>query len=355
MVGDNFRVCLHTCHKENPRSRRPSSVKNIQIFLQCANFRYHLITTDKIVPRESNSSTQHKNTHGCSEDNPCSPVPYRLMENDDWVKFGFVIWNTRDGKHKDHVLELYQRAWRQIYKSEPLLVNGGPADFLPNPQYICQKPVPWLPAVNAAIIPASTAAHSAPLQSQPGMLTSPHIRVDQSSAAGPVALSDPAALLPGTSTSCDSGMAYSSTPSDRSHTENYGNPDKRLEELLLSASPKIVYSLFHKIQDGFFPGFDEHLANPSKTRLRAVFALMPQYSIFTQDNQPTPNVDFVDVDQEDMDVISKAQRGCLYRAKDQDGCAPGKVRCFCVSWVSPPPCWLVNCSNYPPRSLWVLR
>src|SRR5260370_21346034 len=71
------------------------------------------------------------------------------MGNDDWIKFGCPFWASCNTRHKKHVLQLYEKAWRAKYNSDPILHNGSPVDFLHTPHYTCGRPVPWLPGVEA--------------------------------------------------------------------------------------------------------------------------------------------------------------------------------------------------------------
>src|SRR6266705_1754324 len=122
-----------------------------------------------IYSRESNSHATHIKTHSCTERKPCNPTNFRSMEDDDWVKFGYVIWKGRSGLRQDQVLQLYQRAWRNIYNSQAPLDGPGPVNFLNNPQYVLSKPVPWLGALapNLAAPPQPVASSSSGPQPAP--------------------------------------------------------------------------------------------------------------------------------------------------------------------------------------------
>jgi len=287
------------------------------------------------VHRESNSAKQHKMSHTCSAENPCTTHSNRHMENDDWVKFGYVLWATRNGVRKGHVLELYGNAWKKIYSSEPLLEDGGPVNFLWNPQYTCAKPVPWLSVALAEDIEAPIGGYASTNPAGP---------------PNPTSLPDTA----GPSDIAKSGPSPSPQSDDQVPAIS-GSQDSDLDKVLKSVQCKVIHQAPPRIQDGFFPGFVSYLeASESHQRLYVVFPIIPQYRIDHQDYKPTSDVSLMELDPDDVEEINKAERGCLYAAKDQANCQPGRLRYFCSSWVS----MLIKQKISPLTQyslLWVLR
>ena len=220
------------------------------------------------------------------------------MEDDDWVKFGFTIWACRSGNQKTHALDSYKMAWTNIYHSNDMLVNGRPIDFLNNPQYTCSKPVPWRPEAEARFSDLSNMdeqMHPLSTSSQGARLAIPVLQ--------------PA--------------------SDH-------DDDARLAKTLKSASFTAVYNTnCLRIKDGLLPGYVCYVSESPKSRLRVIFPLVPQYRIEKEDNQPGTEYSAVEMDKADYDIIAKEDKLCLYLAKDQTKCTPGKARYFCGSWVSP--------------------
>src|SRR5258705_150618 len=86
---------------------------------------------------------RHKTMHACGAKTPCTTEAFRAMQNDDWVKFGHTIWAKYTGRKQGHILKRYKQAWTEIYRSAPVLENGGPGNFLNDSKYTCVGPVPW--------------------------------------------------------------------------------------------------------------------------------------------------------------------------------------------------------------------
>jgi hypothetical protein len=281
-------------------------VKKIQIFMQLRNILFELTIND-VVLRESNNAKQHAKTHTCSQDHPCTTHGQRHLENDDWVKFGHVLWASRGGERQRHVLGLYQKAWRAIYSSEAPLVDGGPVNFLRNPQYTCAKPIPWLSRALAE---------------------DDELPEEHSGFQMPADPADPAQAGPSTSLRGEDPAPASSG--------SRGGLDESLEMALNSVQCNVIHYPLPKIQDGFFPAFPSYLEQPSEPhqRLRVVFPIVPPYMIYVRDYKPTPDINLMKIDREDIQEISQADSHCFYPAKDQVGCPPGRVRYFCSSWVS---------------------
>jgi hypothetical protein len=275
--------------------------------------------------RESGSAKQHNQSHKCEEGDPCTDgtLGYRKMENDDWVKFGWVLWASRKEGRQQFVLERYKQAWTAIYDTEPLLdSDGGPVNFLHNAQYTCHKPIPWLaaaveggPAVQPGTRP-SISEVEVRLATPPGSYPQPE--------AGPSNLAGDSAInsIP------PSPRACSTPPTDDQPTEA-GLAD------LLKASPCQIQSVspFTMIKGGLFPGFREYLANPNRKCLRVVFPIIPQYHIFDKNQKSTPYINVMDISEDDADAICQVDPECLYLAEDQGECVEGQVRYFCSSWV----------------------
>jgi hypothetical protein len=253
------------------------------------------------------------------------------MENDDWVKFGWVLWASRKEGRQQFVLERYQQAWRSIYETDPPLdSDGGPVNFLHNPQYTCRHPIPWLdtalkdgPAVQPQP-PAKREVRSATppgsdFQPVAGPSTFTTVEEDIQTGASPI---DP---LP-------SSPRAPSTP-DVPPTED--QPAETVLDRLLKNSPCHIESVsaFTLIKGGLFPGYREYLVRPNKKCLRVVFPIIPQYRILNKTQKSTPYISSMDISVDDADVICQVDPECLYAADDQGNCAEGQFRYFCSSWV----------------------
>ena len=170
--------------------------------------------------------------------------------------------------------------------------DGGPINFLNNPSYTCSKSVLWRPEVE-------------------GRFFNP---VDSSSSTS----------IPIRPTS-----GIESIPKQPDHHDP-------IFQLLQTVSFTAIYETsFPRIKDGLCPGFLDYTKHHSpKTCLEVVFPIIPQYFIVHQDEQPISDVSALEIDPEDVELISRVEPRCLYRATDQSSCIPGKVRYYCASWVS---------------------
>lgn len=276
-----------------------------------------------------------------------------MMEDDDWVKFGLVIWAGRTEGRQQFALKRYQQAWKNLHKTEPPLDRKGrPKNFLHNEQYTCRKAVPWL----------ATALEDGPLEDSPD--DSPD---DSPSEDGPALQPrtstsihhPPSNAEPGPSTyrtaSQEAGPSYSDVPEPGPFPASPGNsmpsprgpstpevpptkeePVEASLDRLFKNSTYEVESIppFSKIKGGFFAGFRDYLARPFKNCLRVIFPIIPQYQITNQNNKSTAYVNPMEISPADADAISQVDSKCLYRAENQAGCPKGQVRYFCSSWVS---------------------
>lgn len=227
------------------------------------------------------------------------------MENDDWIKFGYVIWASVTGDLKAQALRYYTQAWISLYHSEPMLQDDGPVDFLNDLRYTCSKLVPWRPAVEArfsALVPEASTSNPPPQR-----------------------LPAPASPFP-------IGPAPTFNPFPQ---PAYNKPSEILLGQLKAASFDAIYeSPYPRIKGGFFPGFPKYIDNSAKKmRLRVVFLLIPQYRIVDRDKKPAADVSTVEISDADFKAISLHEPDCLYEAADQSKCARGKTRYFCSSWV----------------------
>jgi hypothetical protein len=227
------------------------------------------------------------------------------MENDDWIKFGYVIWASATDVLKTQALQSYRRAWKSLYDSEPMLEGDGPVDFLNNPKYTCSHLVPWRPRVEARF----------------------SVQVPEASTSTPSPRRQPAPVSP-----FPTGPAPSFSPLPHPADDK---PNESLLGQLKAASFDAAYdSPYPRIKNGLFPGFCKYIDNPAKKmRLRVVFPIIPQYRIINQDDKPTSDVSTIEISQADFMAISKHEPNCLYAAADQSKCARGKTRYFCSSWV----------------------
>jgi hypothetical protein len=96
----------------------------------------------------------------------------------------------------------------------------------------------------------------------------------------------------------------------------------------------IYESQYPRIKGGLLVGFCEYLEDHTpKARLRVFFPIIPQYIITEQNDKPTCDISAVEIEEEDIAALTKAEPRCIYRAKDQTGCPMDRIRCFCNSWV----------------------
>jgi hypothetical protein len=266
------------------------------------------------------------------------------MESDDWVKFGAVIWANRSQQRQQLTLDFYKAAWRKRYHTEPLLnSDGGPADFLYNPQYTLSKPVPWLAAALAedcAALSTSNIADEDTSHLEPGpSTTATAIQVPIEAEAGPSMpgrsatrpATRPANILP--SDSPISSPCFDTPPNVGEIYDISCNPS--LQDILSNCPYKVdTLSPFPKIKDGFLPGFQQYLEDASFKRLRVIFPIIPQYRIQSQTNRSTPYINLIEMSPKDVGAISEVDPQCLCLSADQNDCQAGQVKYFCSSWVS---------------------
>jgi hypothetical protein len=228
------------------------------------------------------------------------------MENDDWVKFGHVLWASHTGNGKKQILDRYKKAWRSIYNSQPRLEKQGPVDLLHDPKYTCHKPVPWRTEVE-------------------GRFSDPFVRQAPSTSAA--SASAPAPDLP---------IDPPPTLSVPVVAEADLSLDMELNNLLKKARPDIAYGTpFPRLKGGFFPGFQNYLTghNP-KLRVKVIFPIIPQYILPEQQDAPSCDAGSIQVDNADVEMLSEAEPGCIIIDQDQTNCPIGKRRILCNSWVS---------------------
>jgi hypothetical protein len=337
-------------------------MKKIEIFMQWESSSVQInIFAHSVIPRESGSAKLHNKTHQCPENDPCCIPGYRTLGSDDWVKFGAVIWAGRSLQRQQLTLDFYKAAWTKLYETDPLLNrDGGPANFLHNPQYTCSKPVPWLAAAltedpadsstfnnaeedtfNLETGPSTTTAlDPSPTEAEPGSSSNIVDEVATNLEPGPSttvaadrALTD---VEPGPSRTLATSPAVFQQEAGPDVGEAYHlgfNP--LLQDLLRNCPYKMdALSPFPKIKDGFFPGFRQYLEGASFKRFRVIFPIIPQYRIQSRNQQTTPYINFMDLSPGDVEAISEADPQCLYRSDDQKDCPEGQVRYFCLSWVS---------------------
>jgi hypothetical protein len=240
------------------------------------------------------------------------------MLDDDWIKFGHSIWVKNRNKRKA-ILKKYKIAWTNIYQSKPLLQNDGPMDLLDNPKYTCNGKVPWSQHVEARF--ALPMVHHAPTTSN-------------AAASGPLP-SASSSKTPSPATPSVDPLSY---PNDIMLEDvNLEKMDRELDDALKAATCEIVLNTaYPRVKDGLLPGFVNYLSpNNARRCLSVVFVIVPQYIITEFNDKPTCDISAVEVDQIDVDSFTKVEPNCMYRAKDQSNCTPGKVRYFCNSWVGP--------------------
>jgi hypothetical protein len=253
------------------------------------------------------------------------------MENDDWVKFAWVLWASRRLGRQQFVLEHYEQAWRSIYKSDPPLdSDGGPVNFLHNPQYTCHLPIPWLDTA---------------LKDGPAVQPQPPAKQEVRLATLPVSDFQPVAG-PSTFTAVDEDMQTGASPiitlPPSPHARSTPDippaeeqPADTVLDGLLKNTPCHIESVasFTLIKGGLFPGYREYLARPNKKCLRVVFPIIPQYHISNKNQKSTPYISSMDISVDDADAITQVDPQCLYMADDQGDCPEGQLRYFCSSWV----------------------
>lgn len=304
------------------------------------------------------------------------------MGSDDWVKFGAAIWAGRSQQRQQLTLDFYKAAWTKLYKTDPLLnSDGGPANFLHNPQYTCSKPVPWLAAALAEDPTGSSNSNDAGedafnLETGPSTTAVPNPSPTEAEPGSSNNIVDEVAadLEPGPSTAVAANRVLAEVEPGLSRTlatspavfQQEAGPDvgdidynPLLQDLLRNCPYKVdAMSPFPKIKDGFFPGFRQYLEGASFKSFRVIFPIIPQYRIVSQNQHTTAYINFMDLGPGDVEAISEVDPQCLYRSEDQKDCAEGQVRYFCSSWVS----LLYNCFQWEAfnhifmRSLlWLLR
>lgn len=255
------------------------------------------------------------------------------MEDDDWVKFASVLWSSRKGDRRSFVLQRYQQAWRTIYQADPPLnSDGGPVNFLHNPQYTCRKPVPWL---SAALDDSDGLAPEQLHEPGPSSTSAAHLPASPGPQPGPSASAPSQGFLQPDRSPSAIRMPNLSPPFSPLEPST-DSIDAELDSLFRQSSVELeCVSPFARIKDSFFPGFAEYLSNTTKPRLRVIFPLIPQYRIIKKDQMSTPYISCMELSPDDVEFITRVDSQCLYRADEQGNTAADQVRCFCSSWVSP--------------------
>jgi hypothetical protein len=164
------------------------------------------------------------------------------MEDDDWIKFGYVIWASQKGSLKAQAFDSYKAAWQSLYHSDARVEKNGPVDFLHDPQYTCHKPVPWRPQVEARFAPPQE---------------------DTDADAGPSTFTPP----------CTPARA---PPPALAPSQLADKWDDSLSNLLKNASSELLFdSNYPRLKGGLLPGFLNYIENKQKkTRLQAVFVII---------------------------------------------------------------------------------
>jgi hypothetical protein len=243
----------------------------------------------------------------CTRQSRCKSGSSRPIANDDWIKFGYVVWASSRNSDRKKVLALYKNAWSAIYDTDPLLENGHPVDFLHNPQYTCSQSVPWRPEVEARFIP---------LEPQP------------STSKAPSSVPE----LPESTNSPQSLPAPSITKN--ATAEDLELPAKLIEVFGSVKFDIVLSGSFPKIKDGLFPGFLEHLDQDfQNARLRVFFPIIPQYIILNPNNVASTEISTIEIDSKDAMLLKEVEPNCIHLAKDQSKCHPNRVRYICKSWV----------------------
>jgi len=90
----------------------------------------------------------HLKTHTCGEE-ACGSI--WSTRDDEFVKFGNKLASRCESqKTHEHLVMLYQSAWRKLHPiggEPPMDPSGNSVDFLRDPRFICEKPLPWLAEV----------------------------------------------------------------------------------------------------------------------------------------------------------------------------------------------------------------
>jgi hypothetical protein len=211
---------------------------------------------------------------------------FRKLENDEWIKFGRVIYDSRDGSRKNCVLERYKFAWTEIYQSPAPLDNGAPANFLSNPAYAFSGQIPWFD--QAKFPPSASLPASHP--------TEPAIAATSSEPTG-------TSGVPSIATS------HPIPPPNQTRVNLQGQ--------------------FPSIHGGLNNGFMEYLSTQEKLKIQVVFVL----DAWFRPMEINAYNNTVDIDSNDAKEVMQEMRECIPLHKDQKGCKSGRKRYLCMSWV----------------------
>lgn len=100
-------------------------------------------------------------SHICGNGQPCGVDGdgFRRMQDDDWVKFGAVLYLSKKGARRAEVLERHQQAWRTLYQQEaPLDHESKPIDRVGDSNFRCAGQLPWFDHSKWTIIPPAARA-----------------------------------------------------------------------------------------------------------------------------------------------------------------------------------------------------
>jgi hypothetical protein len=284
--------------------------------------------------RESNGKKVHFARHGCSDAKVCtgSDQEYRMLEDDEWIKFGRVIYDSREGERKKDVLERYKIAWTAVNRSPPpaLLDNGAPVNFLSNPAYTLSHRIPWFDqATFQASVPLA-APRRTPAPAIASTSSGPGTSGVQTSSSHPRSPNQTRINIQGQCpaiSSTSSGSGTSGVQPSSSHSRSGVQPSSSHH----GSQTKIdLRGQFPSIIGGLNNGFLEYLRSQDKLRIKVVFVLDPKFVC-------TKKIDVynctVDIHPDDARAVMEEMSGCIHEDVDQQGCEPGQKRYICMSWV----------------------
>jgi hypothetical protein len=272
----------------------------------------------------------------------------------DWVKFAHSLALGRSGGRRDDIIARYIEAWRELYKTEPPMVQDDtlPACFLDDPQYQPEG-IPWFVQENSAtgtegqdpvIGPSnSTSRPASALGSTSNSIEGPvPDREPSPSIEDPVPYREPSPSIEDPAPDREPSPSIEDSAPDRQPSPSIEDPAPDREPSpplppLIRCLKEDHFSIsmgypYPGIKGGLNEGYADHLRLAVHERIRAIFIILPFHHL-QRDYEETADISNVSIGQTDYDKISAVCPKAIYKAKDQKDCDEGQVNCFMDGWV----------------------
>lgn len=209
----------------------------------------------------------------------------RKLKPKDWVKFAHDLSKGRKSGRQEDIIARYKEAWKELYDSQPPMVDSFPKRFIADPNYQPEVDIPWFKQDHYQHLSETVGDAQNACKSISSSL-------DQSTTLGPLM----------------QHLKEDIFELDMS----YPNPG---------------------IKGGLLDGFAAHLKSPISEKLRVVFIIVPEYRL-KKGYRENSAFSVASIGKEDHKKIYQACQNAIQKDKDQKGCKPGQIRCFMNGWVT---------------------